>query len=130
LKLFELAFLADENIHPEVVDFLRCAGFDVAMVKELGLAGSTDRAVLMEARRLQRAVLTHDSDFGSPAIAGGLPVFGIVYLRPGHIRSEFTIATLRTLIRANPDITRPFVLVATRKGDLLRIRLRSLTTAT
>lgn len=34
-------FLADENIPPAVIDFLRAKGFDVKTVQELGKSGST-----------------------------------------------------------------------------------------
>jgi predicted nuclease of predicted toxin-antitoxin system len=119
-----LTFLSDENIHPGVVTFMRSVGLSVATVYELGLAGCGDAAILAEAHRLQRAVLTHDADFGALAIAAGQPAFGIIYLRPGHIRPEFTVATIQELIQAEVQITPPFILIAARAGDRLRVRTR------
>ncbi|MCB1189973.1 MAG: hypothetical protein H7A23_17960 [Leptospiraceae bacterium] len=34
-------FLTDENIHPEVLQYLRNLGFNIKDVKESGLSGST-----------------------------------------------------------------------------------------
>jgi len=46
---------------------------------------------------------------GTPAITAGQPIFGIIYLRPGHIRADFTIATVRELMLADVEITPPFI---------------------
>jgi predicted nuclease of predicted toxin-antitoxin system len=54
--------LADENIHPDVVVFLRQQGYDVRSIAEEGLFGEKDVAVLRMAYAAGRAVLTHDSD--------------------------------------------------------------------
>jgi hypothetical protein len=70
-------------------------------------------------------VLTHDSDFGGLALMGAKFV-GIIYLRPGHIRADFTIKTLEAIRESAPDVTPPFILVAERTGDRVRIRLRQL----
>jgi predicted nuclease of predicted toxin-antitoxin system len=124
LTLSEFAVLADENIHPKVVEYLQGRGLDVARVQEFNIA--TDVNILRFANETGRVVLTHDGDFGLLAVRGGEPVLGIVYLRPGHIRPEFTIATLQTLLDAAPELTPPFMLVAGRTGDKVRIRVRSL----
>ena len=89
--------------------FLRGAGLSVLTVSELGLAGCADAAVLAEAYQLGRALLTHDADFGTLAITAGQPIFGIIYLRPGYSRADFTIATVRELMLADVEITPPFI---------------------
>ena len=99
---------------------------DVMSVYDLNLNGSPDEHILSAALSQNRVVLTHDSDFGTLAIAAGLPVVGIVYLRPEHILSEFTNATLRSLLQSTVDLIPPFVLVAVQKQNTLRIRVRSL----
>jgi len=126
LKLDAFAFLADQNIHPEVVAFLRGRGLDVASAEELGLANAADTLILHTALETNRIVLTHDSDFGSLAIAAGQPILGIVFLRPGHIQAGFTIRTLDAIFEANPELTPPFLVVAIRSRDKVRIRTRSL----
>ena len=126
MNLSEFAFLSDENIHPAVVGFLREQGMDVTTVFDIGMAGVSDAMILETAFRADRIVLTHDADFGSLAVAAGQPVFGIVYLRPGHIQAAFTIRTLHTVIDAHLDLKAPFILVATQAQDKVRIRIRSL----
>ena len=122
----EFAFLADENIHPDVLSFVRDCGFDVLGVKDLGLSGASDRVVLQESLKTRRLVLTHDRDFGSLAIAAGQPIHGIVYLRPGHIKPEYTIQTLRSLFASALVLNPPFLVVAVRTERHIRIRMRRL----
>ena len=67
----EFPLLADENIDPDVIAFLRQCGKDVQSIAEEGLFGLSDLAVLRRAHEAGRAVLTHDSDFGSLVIVQG-----------------------------------------------------------
>jgi len=122
----DFALLADENIHPDVIDYLRQQGHDVQAVVEEGLKGQSDVVLLRQAHKSKRAVLTHDSDFGTLAVLQGEPFTGIVYLRPGHIKAEFTIETLQALASRSPDVKSPFIVVAERTKKSVRIRVRQL----
>lgn len=117
---------ADENIHPDVVGFLRECGADVCSVTEEGLAGQNDLTVLRRAYREKRVILTHDGDFGTLAILQGEPFTGIVYLRPGHIRGEFVIRIITTLISQNIEVQPPFIIVAAFSRGNLQTRVRQL----
>ncbi len=64
MNLFDFPLLADENIHPDVVAYLRIEGFDINSIAEQGRFGLPDTNVLRQAFRAGRIVLTHDSDFG------------------------------------------------------------------
>ena len=123
MKALDFSILADENIHPDIINFLRNGGLDVAVVAEQGNLGLTDADILQQATEEQRVVLTHDSDFGGLALMGA-NFIGIIYLRPGHIRADFTIKTLEAIRDNAPDVTRPFILVAERTGDTVKIRVR------
>ena len=125
MKALDFPLLADENINPEVIDFLREAGSDVESISEHGNFGLSDAEVLREATEAERVVLTHDSDFGGLALMGA-KLTGIIYLRPGHIRSDFTIKTLEAIRDNAPEVTPPFILVAERTGDTVKIRVRQL----
>jgi len=125
VKALDFPILADENIHSEVIGFLRKAGLDVQSVSEQGYFGLLDAEVLQQATEAGRIVLTHDSDFGGPALMGAKFV-GIVYLRPGHIQADFTIKTLQAIRDNAPEVTPPFILVAERTGDTVKIRVRQL----
>ena len=126
MNLNQYGFLADENIHPDVVLKLRTQGYDVISVKEMGLRGTDDLSLLRKATSEKRVVITHDSDLGTLAILKGEPLIGIVYLRPGHIDPKFTIGTLNTLFEQKIDIDAPFLIVAERTGTDVKIRIRKL----
>jgi predicted nuclease of predicted toxin-antitoxin system len=125
VRALDFPILADENVNPEVIEFLRKAGLDVDSIAVQGNFGLSDSEVLQQATKAGRIVLTHDSDFGGLALMGAKFV-GIVYLRPGHIRADFTIKTLEAIRDNAPEVTPPFILVAERTGDTVKIRVRQL----
>lgn len=124
MKLFACKLLADENIHPNVVQFLRQRGCDVEDVDALSLVREADDVILNEALKQSRIVMTHDRDFGRLAILIRKPLHGIVFLRPGHIDPQFTIATLQAIDTHDLDLTPSFILVARRRGTHVQLRLR------
>ena len=125
MRVFDFPILADENVHPEVIEYLRQAGLDVDSIAEQGNFGLSDTEVLRQVTEAERIVLTHDSDFGGLALMGA-KFIGIIFLRPGHIRADFTIKTLEAIRDNAPEVTPPFILVAERTGDIVKIRVRQL----
>jgi predicted nuclease of predicted toxin-antitoxin system len=125
MKALDFPLLADENILPEVINFLRKLGLDVDSVAEQGKFGLPDTDVLQQATEAGRVVLTHDSDFGGLALLGA-KFIGIVYIRPGHIHADFTVKTLQAIRDNAPEVTPPFILVAERTGDTVKIRVRQM----
>jgi len=125
LKALDFPLLADENVHHDVIVFLREAGLDVESVGEQGNFGLLDTEILRQATEAGRVVLTHDSDFGGLALMGA-QFIGIIYIRPGHIRADFTMKTLQAVRDNTPEVTPPFILVAERTGDTVKIRVRQL----
>ena len=117
--------LADENLHPGVVDGLRARGHDILTVVERGLAGSSDLKIVRAALEDGRVILTHDSDFGTIAIRQGEPWTGIIHIRPGHASSEFVLGVLDVVADLDVDVEFPFLLVAARRGSDIKIRLRT-----
>ena len=122
--LRDFALLTDENISPSVISFLRANGFDVLDVKESGLVGSNDVDLIRLSIEKERVLVTHDQDFGALAVLDREPFLGILFLRPGHITSDHTIDSLRSMLAANLDLQPPFVLVAENFGTNIRLRLR------
>lgn len=118
--------LTDENVHPEVVAFLRELGSDVIDVKEQEQMGASDSHIVDLAADARRIILTHDRDFGRLLMAQdrSLPT-GVIYLRPGHIDPDFTIGTLEVLIEHERPAS-PFIVVAKREKDTVRIRTRTI----
>ncbi|NUM48539.1 MAG: DUF5615 family PIN-like protein [Anaerolineales bacterium] len=124
MKPLDFPLLADENIHPEVIVYLRESGYDIVSVSERGLSGQSDDAILNIAFQDRRIILTHDSDFGRLAILQDLPFVGIIYLRPGHIQASFTIKTIEVIQKQALSVQEKFILVAERTGNSVKIRLR------
>ena len=126
MKPLGFPLLADENIHPDVISYLRQQECDIRSIVEDDLVGQSDRTVLRAAFADGRVVLTHDSDFGTLVITQDEPFVGIIYLRPGHIRAEFTIQTLRTIDAQLVDVQSPFIIVTEQKDQSVQIRTRQL----
>jgi predicted nuclease of predicted toxin-antitoxin system len=124
VKLAEFSILADENIQPAVIAFLREQGLDVFSFPEQGNFGLSDADILRFAVETNRIVLTHDSDFGGLIVLNEKSFVGIVYLRPGHIQAEFTVETIKTVFEQVKDVQSPFIVFAERSGENVRIRLR------
>ncbi len=116
--------LLDQNIHRDVAQALREQGRDVVTVEDLGMAEAADRAILATALEQRRVVVTHDSDFGTLTVRAGHAFLGIIYLRPGHINPAFVLGSLAVIADSEVDACPPFILVAKRQGDQVRLRLR------
>lgn len=124
MKLFDFPILADENIHSEVIGFLKAENLDIISVHESGLTGKTDNEILQYAVANGRVVLTHDSDFGRLSLFESKAFLGIIYLRPGHISPRFTIETIQAIQKETVEIQPPFIVVAERKLENIKIRIR------
>ena len=125
MKALDFPLLADENIHTIVIAFLREMELDIESISEQRQFGLSDTEVLSQATESGRVVLTHDSDFGGLALLGE-KFIGIIYLRPGHILPDFTVKTLKAIQDHAPEVNPPFILVAERTGDTVKIRIRQI----
>jgi predicted nuclease of predicted toxin-antitoxin system len=84
-----LKFLADENVHPLVVQCLRSLGHDLEWVKETG-RGMLDSEILLRPDIGSLVLITLDRDFGDYIFQRGFPApRAILYSR---------------LSRAKPDV--------------------------
>jgi predicted nuclease of predicted toxin-antitoxin system len=126
VKPLDFPLLTDENIHPDVVAALVAAGKDVRTVHEERLAGSSDADILRRAFETGRVIITHDSDFGMLALYAGQACIGIIYLRPGHIQPEYVLKSIEAIENGSVNVESGFVVVAERRGDSVRIRLRTI----
>lgn len=126
MKPLDWPLLADENIHPDVIQGLLSRGKDVRSVRDT-TPGLDDRQVLRIARSENRVVLTHDADFGRLVVLEGEPFTGIIYLRPGHFSGAFVLGIVDALEASALEVQAPFLLVAERRGDQVQLRLRDMT---
>jgi predicted nuclease of predicted toxin-antitoxin system len=123
VKPFDFPLLTDENVAPDVVTGLRERKCNVRTVGEEQLIGRPVTEVLARAVSQGRIVVTHDLAFGRAAVQAG-PFVGIIYLRPGHISATFVLDLIDGLRRSAIDVSSPFVLVAERRDDAVRVRVR------
>ena len=124
MRPLDFPLLADENIHPEVIRSLIQEGNDVTSVIEEGLVGQADTVILRRAHAQHRAVVTHDGDFGTLATRRGEPFTGIIYLRPGHISAAFVLGILKAIASTTTEVEPPFIVVAERRGEMVKVRIR------
>jgi predicted nuclease of predicted toxin-antitoxin system len=125
MNFHALKFLADENIHPVVIDFLKTNKFDAKSLAAYSLNGKPDSDILKVDLQETRVVITQDADFGKLVFAEDNDFIGIVYLRPGHISSDFHIKTIQAIINEPLDLQPPFILVVENRIEQVKIRLRN-----
>ena len=125
MRPLEFPLLTDENIAADVVAGLRSRGCDVRSADEERLIGRCDGEVLERATALHRVVVTHDLAFGKVEIRGGASFVGIIYLRPGHISAAFVLAMIDALRESSINVQPPFMVVAERRQETTRVRVRT-----
>jgi predicted nuclease of predicted toxin-antitoxin system len=125
MKLKELQLFTDENIDPDFLHYLRIQGFDVFDVKENGLSGSMDDVLLALAFEQNRIIVTLDSDFGTLIYRDNHPFLGIIYLRPGHFKTEYHIEIWESLMQLDIDLLSPFIMVLEQDKSGIKLRLKN-----
>ncbi len=95
-----MRLFADENIHAALVRWLRAGGHDVRYVAEESRS-LPDKAVLHEATKDGRFLITDDKDFGDLAIRQKLPTLGIILVR---LSSPILAQRIEKLSRVWPTI--------------------------
>lgn len=129
MRVLDYPLLADENVAPEVVAALRQRGCDVRTVLDESLGGADDQSILDRAKTLGRVVITHDRDLGELATRAGGDFLGIVFVRPGHVAAAVVLQSFDALASIETEPQPPFIVVATRIGDVVRIRVRTVAAA-
>ena len=119
-----MRFLADENVHADLVAWMRSRGHDVSYAAET-LASEPDEVVLRRAREEARIVVTDDKDFGDLVVHRRLATAGVLLLR---LRSPSVALRMARLMDVWPSIegrmAGTFVVVSDR-----RVRVRSIAPA-
>lgn len=76
-----ISFIADENIAPGVIKFLRESDFDILSVSEEKFNGYDDEKILKLAIKQKRIIITHDKDFGALIHQPNRRHSGVILLR-------------------------------------------------
>jgi predicted nuclease of predicted toxin-antitoxin system len=95
-----MRFLADENIHADLVAWFRSGGHDVSYAAET-MPSEPDDSVLRRAREEGRVVVTDDKDFGNLVVHRRLSSAGVLLLR---LRSPSVAERIRRLLAVWPSI--------------------------
>ena len=114
-----LEFIADENIHFQIIKTLREAGFGVYSITEKA-SGITDKEVIEAAVNKNSIILTEDSDFGEWVFAHGEKTRGVIYLRyKSWELFEIIPAIIKTLNKHGASLFNKFTVITPKK---IRIR--------
>jgi predicted nuclease of predicted toxin-antitoxin system len=92
--------LADLNIAPRTVAFLRSLGHDVVRVDEMLPPSADDVTIVASARQDGRAILTQDLDFSAIVALSGLSAPSVISLRLTSSRVETVNALLQVVLPA------------------------------
>ena len=106
-----LRFLADESCDFAVVRTLRADGYDVHAVSE-AMPRTDDRAVIEQASREQRILLTEDKDFGRLVFASHADSAGVILIPfPGNARQTLAQAVRRVVQEQGERLLGAFVVL-------------------
>ncbi|MFN0313977.1 MAG: DUF5615 family PIN-like protein [Burkholderiales bacterium] len=97
-----MRFVADECCDAGMVASLRSDGHDIIYISET-CAGAVDEAVLHEAYREHRILLTEDKDFGELVFRLQKPAFSIVLMRLSVASRKLKWPRLRYLLGHYPQ---------------------------
>ena len=110
-----MKFLADENIHAEVVSWLRSRGLDVLYAAE-SHASRADEELLTIARNEGRILVTDDKDFGELVFHRKAVSRGVVLIR---LDADSIVERLQRLAQVWADVEAQaedkFIVVSQRK---------------
>jgi len=112
--------LADENVSPKVVSYLRGKGLDVIDTKEENWQGQEDEFLLEKAYIKNRFILTHDSDFGTLAINKRKKYYGIIYLKLKNMKPSNVIKVIEKFFLLDIEFSYGTLIVI----DKAKVRVR------
>ncbi len=95
-----LKLLADENIPRKLAALLRRQGVDVVRLQDLGIRGVSDRELIDIANKLERTILTRDSDFTKPSLLS-MTRNGVIYISYQPSKNEMPRLARRIASIAN-----------------------------
>ena len=113
-----MKFLADMNLSPFTVADLASDGIDIVRVSSLLPTNASDKEILDLARREERVVITHDTDFSALLALGGYDRPSLVTLRLLDTGPDLVTQRLRQVL--------PKIEMALSKGNAITIDDKSI----
>ncbi|MEA5558068.1 DUF5615 family PIN-like protein [Nodularia spumigena] len=119
-----MRFLLDENQSPLLVGLLAAEGHDVAHVRDLGQAGSSDESLFALAAGQGWVIVSGDTDFGELLARTNAAAPSVILLRrqTGRRAAQIAALLLTNLAAVHDDLDAGAIVVF----DEDRIRVRSL----
>lgn len=115
-----MLFLADECCDFAVVRALRGAGHDVRALAE-ETTRTVDAAVMIEAAREQRILITEDKDFGWIVFVGGGGSAGVILIRfPAIARATLQAEIVALVDHHGPDLADHFTVLQPGQARITR----------
>jgi predicted nuclease of predicted toxin-antitoxin system len=93
-----MRFLANADVSPKTVDFLKQLGHEAVHVRTLGLERAADRVLIDRALADSSVVVTFDLDFGDILALGVLDKPSVIICRLADERSESVNRHLSTVL--------------------------------
>ena len=116
-----MRFLADENIYPQVILFLRRLGHDVHGLQESGLFKITDDKIIDLAIKEERTIITFDKHFGDVLRYPPEKSPGIILIRIHPPVSDDIFHALKNLFNNYPaDTVKGKLIVLSKAGYRIR----------
>ena len=81
-------FLVDENISPQISDYLKKLGYNSRHIRDVGLTGSSDEKVADYSAKNCLIIITGDQGFGQSFYLKKVPSLGMVVLKTKSYRVD------------------------------------------
>jgi predicted nuclease of predicted toxin-antitoxin system len=94
--------LLDENLGGKVADILRMKGYDAKSILEY-MRGAKDSAILAQAQKEKRIIVTLDRDFGALVFRDSKEHLGILFLRLQRESSDSICMVLLNVLTQHGD---------------------------
>lgn len=118
-----MKLLLDQGLPRSAAALMRKTGTDTVHVGEIGLATAEDAAILEEARRSERIVITLDADFHALMALSGAASPSVIRIRIEGLRAEALAHLLQDILPSCRKDLEAGVVVSVQPS---RVRLRRL----
>jgi predicted nuclease of predicted toxin-antitoxin system len=98
-----MKFIADENIAPETIEFIRNLGYDIIDIYQANLDGYKDLEIIDFAEKHNKGIISYDLDFGEIYYFSARRKFGIIILRIHPQIPARANRLLEILLKFNPS---------------------------
>src|SRR5579864_3721743 len=93
-----MLFKVDENLHPDVADWLGKSGHDAMTVYDQGLRGKDDGTIIERCRAENRILLSLDLDFSNILVFPPENYPGLIVFRLNHTGRTAVLSAVKRLL--------------------------------